>query len=107
PAAAQAPGTLTIRLGLGTLPLRAGAPPSAVALVETAPRLPRFRQGDTIALTVANALTSPAVLNWRGLDGVPAAAPVAAIPPGGCPQPHSPSWSMRKPRPTWIGTRRC
>lgn len=83
PAAAQAPGTLTIRLGLGTLPLRAGAPPSAVALVETAPRLPRFRQGDTIALTVANALTSPAVLNWRGLDGVPAAAPVAAIPPGG------------------------
>lgn len=83
PAAAQAPGTLAVRLGPGALPLRAGAPPSAVAFAETTPQLARFRQGDTMALTVANALTSPAVLNWRGLDGVPAAAPVAAIPPGG------------------------
>ncbi len=83
PAAAQAPGRLAIRLGPGTLPLRVAAPPSAIVLVETSPRLPRFRQGDTIALTVTNALTSPAVLGWRGLDGVPAALPAGSIPPGG------------------------
>lgn len=81
PAAAQAATpALALRLTPASLPLRAGAPPSSVARAEPATAAPRLRRGDTVALTIINALTSPAVLTWRGIDG---AAPAQPIPAGG------------------------
>ena len=41
-----------------------------------APEL-RFKRGDT-RVAFANELPVPAVLNWRGMDGVPAAEPLTA-----------------------------
>jgi FtsP/CotA-like multicopper oxidase with cupredoxin domain len=41
----------------------------------------RFKRGDTVQVMLANQLPVPAVLNWRGLDGVPAAEPLAATTP--------------------------
>jgi FtsP/CotA-like multicopper oxidase with cupredoxin domain len=41
----------------------------------------RFKRGDAIEVTLANQLPVPAVLDWRGLDGVPAAEPLAASTP--------------------------
>src|SRR6202043_3565427 len=41
----------------------------------------RFRRGDTVDLTLANELPRPAVLNWRGLDGIPGAEPLTARAP--------------------------
>jgi FtsP/CotA-like multicopper oxidase with cupredoxin domain len=41
----------------------------------------RFKRGDTVEVMLANQLPAPAVLNWRGLDGVPAAEPLAATTP--------------------------
>jgi len=41
----------------------------------------RFRRGETVQLDVSNELPVPIALNWRGLDGVPAAAPLTGRPP--------------------------
>jgi FtsP/CotA-like multicopper oxidase with cupredoxin domain len=41
----------------------------------------RFKRGDAIEVALTNQLPVPAVLNWRGLDGVPAAEPLAATTP--------------------------
>jgi FtsP/CotA-like multicopper oxidase with cupredoxin domain len=43
----------------------------------------RFKRGDNIEVTLANQLPVPAVLNWRGLDGVRAADPLVAATPLG------------------------
>jgi FtsP/CotA-like multicopper oxidase with cupredoxin domain len=41
----------------------------------------RFKRGDTIEVALANQLPVPAALDWRGLDGVPAAEPLTAMAP--------------------------
>src|SRR5665213_1447156 len=41
----------------------------------------RFKRGDTIEVALANQLPVPAALNWRGLDGAPAAEPLVAVTP--------------------------
>jgi len=41
----------------------------------------RFTRGDAIEATLANQLPVPAALNWRGIDGVPAAEPLVATTP--------------------------
>ena len=41
----------------------------------------RFRRGETVQLDVGNELPVPIALNWRGLDGVAAAAPLTGRPP--------------------------
>jgi FtsP/CotA-like multicopper oxidase with cupredoxin domain len=41
----------------------------------------RFKRGDTIEVALANQLPVPAALNWRGLDGAPAAEPLVAMTP--------------------------
>jgi FtsP/CotA-like multicopper oxidase with cupredoxin domain len=43
----------------------------------------RFKRGDALEVTLANQLPVPAVLNWRGLDGVRAADPLVAVTPLG------------------------
>lgn len=41
----------------------------------------RFRRGDTLEIALGNELPVRAVLNWHGIDGVPAAEPLAARAP--------------------------
>jgi len=41
----------------------------------------RFKRGDAIEATLANQLPVPAAVNWRGIDGVPAAEPLVATTP--------------------------
>ena len=41
----------------------------------------RFKRGSRLEITLQNDLPLPIVLNWRGLDGVPAAEPLVAQPP--------------------------
>ena len=41
----------------------------------------RFKRGETLDVAFGNELPVPAVLNWRGIDGVPAAEPLTAAPP--------------------------
>ena len=43
----------------------------------------RFKRGETLDIAFGNELPVPAVLNWRGIDGVPAAEPLTARPPLG------------------------
>ncbi len=60
------------------LALRAGAPdPPIWTLV--GPQ--RFKRGETIEMTFANELPVPTVLNWHGIDGVPAVEPLVARAP--------------------------
>jgi FtsP/CotA-like multicopper oxidase with cupredoxin domain len=40
----------------------------------------RFKRGDTLEINLTNDTTAPIALNWRGLDGVPAAEPLLAEP---------------------------
>jgi FtsP/CotA-like multicopper oxidase with cupredoxin domain len=41
----------------------------------------RFTRGETLAVTLENGLPIPAITSWRGIDGVPAAEPLAARAP--------------------------
>ena len=41
----------------------------------------RFKRGDTLQVTLGNELPVPAILNWHGIEGVPAAEALAARPP--------------------------
>ena len=40
-----------------------------------------FRRGETAEITFANELPAPVAINWRGMDGAPAQAPLTARPP--------------------------
>jgi FtsP/CotA-like multicopper oxidase with cupredoxin domain len=40
-----------------------------------------FKRGDTLAVDFGNELPVPAILNWRGIDGVSAAEPLTGRPP--------------------------
>ncbi len=88
------PATSSIALAGGRLSLALQAKTDVVALRPGAPDTPiwslggstsdaalRFKRGDAIEVALANQLPVPAVLNWRGLDGVPAAEPLAATTP--------------------------
>jgi FtsP/CotA-like multicopper oxidase with cupredoxin domain len=92
--AALGPATSSIALAGGRLSLMLQAKADVVALRPGAPDTPiwslggstsdaalRFKRGDAIEVALANQLPVPAVLNWRGLDGVPAAEPLAATTP--------------------------
>ena len=41
----------------------------------------RFKRGETLDIAFGNELPVPVVLNWRGIDGVPAAEPLTGRPP--------------------------
>lgn len=86
PAAAQTGSNLSLRARPAAAALGAGLPPSQVWAIETTNAGPlRFGKGD-LAVTVSNELPAPIVLNWLGIDGAQAAAPLtglAPIPPNG------------------------
>jgi FtsP/CotA-like multicopper oxidase with cupredoxin domain len=82
-AAAQMRRSLTLQAKAGVLALRPGAPETPIWSFQGPTPDPgfRFKRGDELEFTLLNELPVPAVLNWRGLDGVPTAEPLAARAP--------------------------
>jgi FtsP/CotA-like multicopper oxidase with cupredoxin domain len=75
-AGAEAPSPLTLRCKSDVLELRDGQPATPVWSLGNQPL--RFKRGDRPQITLVNDLTVPAVLNWRGIDGVAALEPLLA-----------------------------
>jgi FtsP/CotA-like multicopper oxidase with cupredoxin domain len=84
-AGAQGRPSLTLRAEAGVIALRPGAPDTPIWSLQgpTPEPGPRFKRGDELDITLQNELPVPTVLNWRGIDGVPAAEPLAARMPLG------------------------
>src|SRR3981189_3410120 len=76
---AQQRSTLALQAKADILALRPGAPETKVWSLGS-PEL-RFKRSDTVDVAFANDMPLPAVINWRGLDGVPAAEPLPAPAP--------------------------
>jgi FtsP/CotA-like multicopper oxidase with cupredoxin domain len=68
------PGAATLRPGLPDTPVW--------SLLTSAPEAGmRFRRGDQLEVMLGNDLPAPVVLNWHGIDGAPAAEPLASRSP--------------------------
>ncbi len=82
-AVAQGRPSLTLQAKAGAIALRPGGPETPIwSLGGPAPdRDISFRRGDAVEITLLNDLPVPTVLNWHGIDGVPAAEPLAALTP--------------------------
>ena len=82
-AAAQSRLSLKLQAKAGSIALRPGQPETPIWSLQSSPPDPglRFRRGDELEIALQNDLPAPTVLNWRGLDGVPAAEPLAARSP--------------------------
>jgi FtsP/CotA-like multicopper oxidase with cupredoxin domain len=79
-AAAERRPALTLQARAGIIVLRPGGPDTAIwSLAGLAPDPGiRFKRGEELEFTFQNDLPQPALLNWRGIDGVPAADPLTA-----------------------------
>jgi FtsP/CotA-like multicopper oxidase with cupredoxin domain len=79
-AAAQGRSSLTLQAKPGILALRPGEPDTPIWSLQDAKPGPglRFKRGDTLEVTVTNELPTPAILNWHGIEGVPAAEALMA-----------------------------
>jgi FtsP/CotA-like multicopper oxidase with cupredoxin domain len=82
-AAAAGRPSLALQAKAGIIALRPGAPETPIWLLGGSAQEPalRFKRGDELEIGFGNELPVPAVLNWRGLDGVPAAEPLMARTP--------------------------
>jgi FtsP/CotA-like multicopper oxidase with cupredoxin domain len=82
-AAAQSHLSLKLQTRAAGLALHSGQPETPIWSLQGSPPEPalRFRRGEQLEITFQNDLPVPAALNWRGLDGVAAAEPLAARPP--------------------------
>ena len=80
PATALAQGrpALSLQAKASDLALRAG--PSTLIWSLQGPEL-RFQRGDTVEVSFGNELPAPAILDWRGIDGVPTIDPLTARAP--------------------------
>jgi FtsP/CotA-like multicopper oxidase with cupredoxin domain len=76
-AAAQGRRSLLLQAQTGALALRPGGPDTPVWLLQ-GPTPDRLQRGEELEITLANQLPVPIVLNWRGIDGVPAAESLVA-----------------------------
>jgi FtsP/CotA-like multicopper oxidase with cupredoxin domain len=78
-AAAQGHPSLMLQAKAGVLALRPGEADTPIwSLVSPTPDPGfRFKQGDKLEISLGNELPVPTVLNWHGIDGVPAAEPLA------------------------------
>jgi FtsP/CotA-like multicopper oxidase with cupredoxin domain len=83
PATAQGRTALMLQAKPGAAVLRPGQPDTPVwSLLTSAPQAGmRFRRGDLLEVMLENGLPVPVVLNWHGIDGAPAAEPLAARSP--------------------------
>jgi FtsP/CotA-like multicopper oxidase with cupredoxin domain len=82
-AATGARPPLALQAKASAIGLRPGAAETSIwSLQGTAPSPdPRFKRGDALEVTFLNDLPVPAVLNWHGIDGVPATEPLFARAP--------------------------
>ena len=82
-AAAQRHPPLSLQAKAGVAALRPGGPDTPIwSLLTPTPETGlRFRRGDTLEIALGNELPVRTVLNWHGIDGVPAAEPLAARAP--------------------------
>jgi FtsP/CotA-like multicopper oxidase with cupredoxin domain len=82
-AAAQGRPSLSLQAKPAKIALRPGEPDTPIwSLQDTKPGPgPRFKRGDTLDVTLANDLPVPTVLNWHGIEGVPAAEALMARTP--------------------------
>jgi FtsP/CotA-like multicopper oxidase with cupredoxin domain len=76
-ASAEAP--LSLHCKPDTIELKDGQP--ATPIWSLGDQALRFKRGDRPEISFTNDLSVPAVLNWRGIDGVAAAEPLLARPP--------------------------
>ncbi len=76
---AQARPALALQAKADSVALRPNAPATPIWSLQ-GPEL-RFKRGETLDIAFGNELPAPAVLNWRGIDGVPAAEPLTGRPP--------------------------
>jgi FtsP/CotA-like multicopper oxidase with cupredoxin domain len=87
-AAAQRRPSLTLQAKAGVIALRPGGPDTPIWSLQgpTPDTGFRFKRGDALEITLGNELPVSAVLNWHGIDSIPAAEPLAArapLAPGG------------------------
>jgi FtsP/CotA-like multicopper oxidase with cupredoxin domain len=87
-AAAQARPSLALQAKAGSIALRPGKPDTPIWSLQTTTSDPaiRFKRGEEPEITIRNELPVPAVLDWRGIDGVARAEPLTArapLAPGG------------------------
>ncbi len=82
-AAAQARPSLALQAKEGAIALRPGGPDTPIWTLEGPAPGPgfRFKRGDTLEIALENGLPIPTAISWRGIDGVPAAEPLAARAP--------------------------
>ena len=82
-AAAPEHQALTLLAKASAIALRPGQPDTPIWSLQGGPQNPgfRFKQDDLLEVAFGNELPVPALLNWHGLDGVPAAEPLAARSP--------------------------
>jgi FtsP/CotA-like multicopper oxidase with cupredoxin domain len=74
-AAAQGRPSLSLQAKPTALALRPGEPDTPIWSLQDAKPGPglRFKRGDTVDVAFANDLPVPAILNWHGIEGAPAA----------------------------------
>ena len=82
-AVAQGRTSLTLQAKAGAIALRPGQPETPIWSLggPTTDRDVGLKRGDAVEVTLLNDLPVPTVLNWHGIDGVPAAEPLAALAP--------------------------
>ena len=81
--AAQGRPSLTLQAKAGVIALRPGGPDTPIWSLQGPTPDPafRFKRGDALEITLSNELPVPTLLNWHGIDGVPAAEPLVARSP--------------------------
>jgi FtsP/CotA-like multicopper oxidase with cupredoxin domain len=79
-AAAQRRPSLMLQAKAGGVALRPGQADTPIWSLQGSTPDPgfRFRRGDELEITLLNELPVPMLLNWHGIDGLPAAEPLTA-----------------------------
>lgn len=82
-ASAQRRTPLTLQVKTSVIALRPKQPSTPIWSLQVIPpdHDLRFRPGDKLEITLLNELPVPTVLNWQGMDGVPAAEPLTVRSP--------------------------
>jgi FtsP/CotA-like multicopper oxidase with cupredoxin domain len=82
-AVAQARPLLALQAREGAVALRPGGPDTPIWTLAEPASGPgfRFKRGETLEVTLGNGLPVPVTASWRGIDGIPAAGPLAARAP--------------------------
>ena len=79
---AQGRRSLMLQAKAGVIALRQGQPDTAIwSLQAPTPDPLRFKRGEELEVTVRNELPVPTLLNWHGIDGLPATEALVARAP--------------------------